>query len=143
MSSLVMSRPSTVAHTLGPAALGLSAAPLHAAATAAMATSTYRERPRPNTGWLMAVQFTRIPRHVVIAARAGFVYRRPMRQALIGLALISIAQTGRGPAPAPPACTTATPTCTEWVTLGGGPARSMIYRTYSCLLYTSPSPRDS
>lgn len=28
-------------------------------------------------------------------------------------------------------CTTATPECTEWVTLGGGPARSMIYRTYS------------
>ena len=54
-----------------------------------------------------------------------------MRQALIGLALISIAQTGRGPAPAPSACTTATPSCTEWVTLGGGPARSMIYRTYS------------
>jgi len=54
-----------------------------------------------------------------------------MRQALIGLALISIAQAGRGPAPAPSACTAATPTCTEWVTLGGGPARSMIYRTYS------------
>jgi pimeloyl-ACP methyl ester carboxylesterase len=28
-------------------------------------------------------------------------------------------------------CTSATPECTEWVTLGGGPARSMIYRTYS------------
>jgi pimeloyl-ACP methyl ester carboxylesterase len=26
---------------------------------------------------------------------------------------------------------TATPVCTEWVTLGGGPTRSMIYRTYS------------
>src|SRR5881409_3218462 len=29
------------------------------------------------------------------------------------------------------ACVTATPECTEWVTLGGGPSRSMIYRTYS------------
>src|SRR5438552_18480040 len=29
------------------------------------------------------------------------------------------------------ACTTATPDCTEWVTLGGGPSRSLIYRTYA------------
>jgi pimeloyl-ACP methyl ester carboxylesterase len=29
------------------------------------------------------------------------------------------------------ACVTATAACTEWVALGGGPARSMIYRTYS------------
>src|SRR5436190_17103486 len=28
-------------------------------------------------------------------------------------------------------CTTATPACTEWVALGGGQARSLIYRTYS------------
>jgi pimeloyl-ACP methyl ester carboxylesterase len=34
------------------------------------------------------------------------------------------------PAPAT-ACTSATAACTEWVTLAGGPARSMIYRTYS------------
>ncbi|QHN05132.1 alpha/beta hydrolase [Granulicella sp. WH15] len=27
-------------------------------------------------------------------------------------------------------CTTATPECTEWVTLGGGPSRAMIYRSY-------------
>ena len=27
-------------------------------------------------------------------------------------------------------CTTATAACTEWVTLGGGPGRSMVYRTY-------------
>jgi pimeloyl-ACP methyl ester carboxylesterase len=27
------------------------------------------------------------------------------------------------------ACTTATDACTEWVTLGGGPARSLVYRT--------------
>src|SRR5262245_2552760 len=29
------------------------------------------------------------------------------------------------------ACTTATAPCTEWVALGSGPARSLIYRTYS------------
>ena len=29
------------------------------------------------------------------------------------------------------ACTTATAECTEWVTLGAGPARSMIYTSYS------------
>lgn len=28
-------------------------------------------------------------------------------------------------------CTTATPECTEWVEIKGGPARSLIYRTYS------------
>lgn len=31
----------------------------------------------------------------------------------------------------PPPCTTATAACTEWVTLAGGPARSLIYRTRS------------
>jgi len=30
-----------------------------------------------------------------------------------------------------PACTTATQSCTEWVTLNGGPARSLIYRSRS------------
>lgn len=35
------------------------------------------------------------------------------------------AQKGSGP------CTTVTSECTEWVRLGGGPARSLIYRTYS------------
>ena len=28
-------------------------------------------------------------------------------------------------------CTTAGPTCTEFVTLGGGPSRSLVYRTYA------------
>lgn len=28
-------------------------------------------------------------------------------------------------------CVTKAPACTEWVSLGGGPARSLIYRTYS------------
>jgi pimeloyl-ACP methyl ester carboxylesterase len=27
-------------------------------------------------------------------------------------------------------CTTAQPTCTEWITLGEGPSRSLVYRTY-------------
>lgn len=34
-------------------------------------------------------------------------------------------------APAVTPCTTATDSCTEWVTLGGGPARAMVYSTYS------------
>jgi hypothetical protein len=33
------------------------------------------------------------------------------------------------PATAAP-CTTTKPECTEWVTLGGGPMRSLVYRTY-------------
>jgi pimeloyl-ACP methyl ester carboxylesterase len=50
---------------------------------------------------------------------------------LIGLAA-SFAPQNRPPAaPSPPACTSATAACTEWVTLGGGPARSLIYRTRS------------
>jgi pimeloyl-ACP methyl ester carboxylesterase len=33
---------------------------------------------------------------------------------------------------APPApCTTAIPSCTEWVTMGGGPTQALVYRTYS------------
>src|SRR5580700_1845151 len=34
------------------------------------------------------------------------------------------------PPPAAP-CTAATTACTEWVTLGGGPARSLIYRSHA------------
>lgn len=44
--------------------------------------------------------------------------------------LASASGVQRGPA-AVSACTTSTPACTEWVTLAGGPARSMIYRSYS------------
>lgn len=29
------------------------------------------------------------------------------------------------------ACTTATPDCTEWINLGVGPSRSLLYRTHS------------
>src|SRR3954453_23087345 len=39
-------------------------------------------------------------------------------------------QTAARPSASAP-CTTATAACTEWVTLGGGPGRSMIYRTHS------------
>src|SRR5438094_4888440 len=48
---------------------------------------------------------------------------------LAGL-LASFSQQNRPPAGAP-ACTTATPACTEWVALGTASARSLIYRTRS------------
>jgi pimeloyl-ACP methyl ester carboxylesterase len=38
---------------------------------------------------------------------------------------------GFSPAAGGSPCSTATPSCTEWVAIGGGGARSMIYRTYS------------
>ena len=38
---------------------------------------------------------------------------------------------GAGAAFAATPCLTADTACTEWVTLGGGPWRSMIYRNYS------------
>ncbi len=41
------------------------------------------------------------------------------------------AQRGGSPADTVPPCTTSTPACTEWVMLGGGPARSMIYRSHA------------
>lgn len=49
---------------------------------------------------------------------------------LLGALGAGVAQT-RAPAPASSdaPCTTATEPCTEWVTLGGGPARSLVYRT--------------
>jgi pimeloyl-ACP methyl ester carboxylesterase len=43
---------------------------------------------------------------------------------------LSIGQNQPGGAGSP-VCTTATAACTEWVTLGKGPARSLIYRTRS------------
>lgn len=51
------------------------------------------------------------------------------RNALAGLALalgLTAAAHAAGPAP----CTSATETCTQWVTFGSGPARSMVYSTY-------------
>ena len=44
---------------------------------------------------------------------------------LIALALLSISLVSAAP------CTTANPSCTEWISLGGSSARSLIYRTYS------------
>src|SRR5215211_542149 len=45
----------------------------------------------------------------------------------IGLLSTGVVQN-RASAPAP-ACTTATASCTEWVSIGAGPGRSLIYRT--------------
>jgi len=38
---------------------------------------------------------------------------------------------GSRPPAAVSACTTATSSCTEWVALGAGPARSLVYRSRS------------
>jgi hypothetical protein len=46
-----------------------------------------------------------------------------MRRSTLGLLLFSATAFG-----AP--CTTATTDCTEWLTFGGGPSRSLLYRTY-------------
>jgi pimeloyl-ACP methyl ester carboxylesterase len=50
---------------------------------------------------------------------------------LLTLAFLMPAADQNRPPAAAAACTTATEACTEWVTLGGGPARSLIYRTRS------------
>jgi pimeloyl-ACP methyl ester carboxylesterase len=52
---------------------------------------------------------------------------RPFSLLFIGL-LASVSDQNRAAVVAP-ACTTATERCTEWITLSGGPARSMTYRT--------------
>lgn len=61
---------------------------------------------------------------------------RPLPLAALALALAaallvptSAAAQAAQRAPAAP-CTTATPDCTEWITLGGGPGRSMVYRSF-------------
>lgn len=48
----------------------------------------------------------------------------------LALAIGLLAALATSAAPSVP-CTTATAACTEFVTVGGGPARSLIYRTYS------------
>src|SRR5436309_6354642 len=61
------------------------------------------------------------------------VYRLRMRTSIVVLAAMTTAFSSAGqraPAAAS-ACTTSTAACTEWVSLRGGPARSMIYRSYS------------
>ena len=55
-----------------------------------------------------------------------------MRISLILVAAAAASLSGQTRVASPhEACTTATPACTEWVALGNGPARSLIYRTYS------------
>jgi pimeloyl-ACP methyl ester carboxylesterase len=53
-----------------------------------------------------------------------------MRASILGLLAFLTVPVAHHAAPAPP-CTTATPECTEWVAIKGGPARALIYRTYS------------
>jgi pimeloyl-ACP methyl ester carboxylesterase len=54
-----------------------------------------------------------------------------MPSLLLAGAIASLSSLGAAPAAAPEPCTAATAACTEWVALGGGPSRSLIYRTYS------------
>jgi pimeloyl-ACP methyl ester carboxylesterase len=64
-----------------------------------------------------------------------------MRSTIAVLALGLLPGTTGMPRPMPDArmaqrsaaaapCTTATPACTEWIVLGGGPARSLVYRSF-------------
>src|SRR5689334_7580940 len=54
-----------------------------------------------------------------------------MTPTLLALSLAA-ATAGAAPTPQPPAtpCLTADATCSEWIVLGGGPSRSLVYRTY-------------
>jgi pimeloyl-ACP methyl ester carboxylesterase len=55
-----------------------------------------------------------------------------MRTSILLVAAVVSLSAGQTSGPAGRAvCTTATPACTEWVGLGTGPGRSLIYRTYS------------
>src|ERR1051326_949769 len=65
-----------------------------------------------------------------------------MRTALMTAAacLLSVSLTAHPPSPrdvpqaggqAPAPCVTATAACTDWVTLGGGPGRTMVYTTHA------------
>jgi len=47
---------------------------------------------------------------------------------LLAIALVAPIPAAAQQAPAP--CTTATPACTEWITVGGGPGRSLLYRSF-------------
>src|SRR5579863_10412100 len=47
------------------------------------------------------------------------------RMRLLALTLLSVSVASAAP------CITANPSCTAWVVLGTGPARSLLYRTYS------------
>lgn len=56
-----------------------------------------------------------------------------MRISLISLAgtIACFSSLAAAPAAGPEPCTAATAACTEWVTVGPGPTRSLIYRTFS------------
>ena len=43
----------------------------------------------------------------------------------------ALATLGGQPVLASAPCTTAPDTCTEWITLKGGPARALVYRSHS------------
>jgi pimeloyl-ACP methyl ester carboxylesterase len=45
------------------------------------------------------------------------------------ISLLALVGQAPGAAPGTP-CTTAAPECTEWVVLGGGPGRSLVYRSF-------------
>src|SRR5713101_1024885 len=53
-----------------------------------------------------------------------------MKRTLILAAGVLVSLSASVPAHAAP-CTDAKQECTEWITLGGGPGRSLIYRTYA------------
>jgi hypothetical protein len=54
---------------------------------------------------------------------------------VLAIVMLSLCASGfakdRASASGTQPCTSATPACSEWVKLGGGPERSMVYRTYS------------
>lgn len=56
-----------------------------------------------------------------------------MRIPLLALAALGVAPVARAASVAPlvAPCTTATAVCEQWITYGAGPARSMVYSTYS------------
>jgi len=49
--------------------------------------------------------------------------------ALLGTSLIASSTAFAAPLAVSP-CLTANPACTEWIVLGGGPSRSLVYRTF-------------
>ncbi|MGH9142175.1 MAG: alpha/beta fold hydrolase, partial [Vicinamibacterales bacterium] len=54
-----------------------------------------------------------------------------MSRILLAGAIASLPSFIAAPAAVPEPCTAATAACTEWVALGGGPSRSLIYRSHS------------
>lgn len=55
-----------------------------------------------------------------------------MTRLSIGIAALFVAMTAATTAHAAP-CIAANATCTEWITFGAGPSRSLVYRTYSLI----------